>query len=359
MSISILRMNHDWIVGADAPILITGAAGFIGAKVAETLLSYGFQDVRCLARPSSNLDYLSKLRANGAGERIKIVHGNLLSLADCQAVCEGVVLVYHLAAGSEKSFSGTFLNSVVTTRNLIEAVAPQPGFKRFVNVSSFAVYSNFTLGRSATLDESCPLENDPVGRFDPYCYGKLRQDEMVFKYGRERRLPYVILRPGAVYGPRARTGLHGRIGIDTFGFFLHLGGGNRVAFTYVDNCAEAIVLAGLVKGIEGEVFNIMDDELPTSRQFLRAFKRFAHDFRSFYVPYPVFYGFSWLWERYAKASSGQLPPAFNRKRCVMYYRSNHYSNAKAKRLLGWQPKVGLEEGLMRHCEYFKSKGKAN
>jgi nucleoside-diphosphate-sugar epimerase len=92
---------------------------------------------------------------------------------------------------------------------------------------------------------------------------------------------------------------------------------------------------------------------------LRTFKRLAFDFRSYYLPYPLFYGLSWIWERYAKASQGQVPPAFNRKRCVMYYRANRYSNAKAKRLLGWHPKVGLEEGVRRHCEYFKTKGKAN
>jgi nucleoside-diphosphate-sugar epimerase len=346
-------MNLQWIIGTDAPVLITGAGGFIGAKVVETLLSYGFQDLRCLVRPSTNIGALSKLRGNGAGERIKIVQGNLLSRSDCQAVCEGVAVVYHLAAGSEKSFSGTYLNTVVTTRNLLEAVASQPGFKRFVNVSSFAVYSNLGLGRSQILDEDCPLETDPVGRFDAYCYGKLRQDQMVFKYGRERSVPYVIVRPGAVYGPRSRAPLHGRIGIDTFGIFLHLGGSNRIAFTYVDNCAEAIVLAGLVKGIDGEAFNILDDELPTSRQFLRTFKRHARPFKSLCIPYWLFYAFSWMWERYAKTSQGQLPPAFNRKRCITYYRATCYSNAKARRLLGWQPKVSLEEGLRRHCAFFK------
>ena len=351
-------MNGNWIVSLESPILVTGAAGFIGRNVVAALLRNGFQNVRCLVRPSSNLETLGKLREQSGG-RVQLVTGNLLSRADCNAICDGVVLVYHLAAGSDKSFSGSFLNSVVPTRNLLEAVAPQPGFKRFVNVSSFAVYSNLTLRRSDTLDESCPLESDPVGRRDPYCYGKLRQDELVLKYGRERKVPYVIVRPGAVYGPGARAALHGRIGLDTFGFFLHLGGANRLAFTYVENCAEAIVLAGLVGGVEGEIFNVVDDDLPTSRQFLGTFKRTARDFRSFYVPYPAFYVFSWLWERYAKASQEQLPPAFNRKRCIMYYRANRYSNAKAKRLLGWQPRLSLADGLRLHCEYFKLEGKGN
>ena len=59
-------------------------------------------------------------------------------------------------------------------------------------------------------------------------------------------------------------------------------------FTYVDNCAEAIVLAGLRKGIEGEVINIVDDDLPKSREFLRLYKKQVRRFFSIPVPYRVF-----------------------------------------------------------------------
>jgi len=338
-------------------LLVTGAAGFLGPKVVETLLAHGFQKIRCLVRPSSKLNHLSSICANNPGAQIEIVQGNLLSKEDCRKAAEGVSILYHVAAASEKSFAGTYLSTVVTTRNLLEGVAGQPGFKRFVNVGSLAVYSNSTLRRGQALDENCPVESDPVGRNDPYCFGKLRQDELVSLYGRTRGVPYVIVRPGPIYGPRSRAAVHGRVGIDTFGFFLHLGGGNQVAFTYVDNCADAIVRAGLVPGIEGEVFNIMDDDLPSSREFLAEFKRQAYPFRSFWVPYPVFLAFSVLWEKYSARSAGQLPPAFNRRLCAAYYRGDHYSNEKAKRLLGWKPGIDTVEGLRRHCEYFKQQRK--
>ena len=78
-------------------------------------------------------------------------------------------------------------------------------------------------------------------------------------------LPYVIIRPGAVFGP-GKSAITGRVGINTFGFFIHLGGGNVLPLTYVDNCAEAIVMAGIKPGIEGEVFNVVDDDLPTSNR---------------------------------------------------------------------------------------------
>jgi nucleoside-diphosphate-sugar epimerase len=112
-----------------------------------------------------------------------------------------------------------------------------------------------------------------------------------------------------------------------------------------------------VKGVEGEVLNIVDDDLPTSRQFLRAFKRQVRDFRSLPIPYPLFYACSWLWEKYSAWSKGQLPPAFNRRLCITYYRGNRYSNEKAKRLLGWRPRVTMAEGIRRHCKYFSQKSK--
>ena len=99
-------------------------------------------------------------------------------------------------------------------------------------------------------------------------------------------LPYVIVRPGAVFGPGKRE-LSGRIGINTFGFFIHLGGSNQLPLTFVDNCAEAIVLAGLKPGVDGETFNVVDDDLITSKQLLTAYKSAAGPFFSIRVPYPV------------------------------------------------------------------------
>jgi len=57
-------------------------------------------------------------------------------------------------------------------------------------------------------------------------------------------------------------------------------GQNTIPLTYVDNCAEAIALAGLRRGVDGDVFNIVDDDLPTSRQFLRLYKKHVKHFAS-------------------------------------------------------------------------------
>lgn len=345
-------MVSERLIVARDPFLITGSSGFIGAKVVEILLEYGFSNLRCFVRPSSGLDRLKQVLAKHSEESVQMVSGDLLSRDDCRRAAEGVSVIFHLAAGIEKSFAGAFMNSALTTRNLMDAFLEVGRPKRFVNVSSFAVYSNLKLKRGALLNETCELENAPEKRFDPYCFGKLKQEQLVKQYGKERGLPYVIMRPGAVFGP-GKKALTGRVGINTFGFFVHLGGSNRLPLTFVDNCAEAIVLAGLKRGIEGEIFNVVDDEYLTSRQFLRMSKK-AKPFRSVRVPYTLAYALCLLWEKYSKWSKGQLPPVFNRRRCSAEWKSNRYSNQKLKHRLGWQPRVPMRQAMEVFLDQFES-----
>jgi nucleoside-diphosphate-sugar epimerase len=340
-----------FVTGPADPILISGAAGFIGVRVVEALLRRGYRNLRCFIRPSSDPARLKAVIQTRPDARVEIIEGNLLSREDCTTACRGVALVYHLAAGrGEKSFPDAFANSVVTTRNLLEAVVRQGTMRRFVNVSSFSVYSNVAKPRWRLLDEHGPIEGRPDLRGDAYSFAKVKQDEIVMEYGARFGLPYVIVRPGFVYGA-GRNAITGRVGVGTFGIFLHLGGSNPVPLTYVDNCADAIVLAGLVPGINGEIFNVVDDDLPSSREFLRAYKRKVRRLRSIYLPHAVSYALCWAWEEYSRWSEGQLPPAFNRRAWNAYWRKTRYSNVKAKTRLGWTPRVTTSEGLAR---YFQS-----
>jgi len=346
-------MNSPYIASQDDRILVTGSNGFIGAKVVETLLEYGFTNLRCFIRPFSRLDRLNdRLSRFQAGKHVELVSGDLLSPDDCRQAADGVSIIYHLAAGIEKSFAGAFMNSALATRNLMDAFLKSGQPKRFVNVSSFAVYSNLKLKRGALLDETSPLEEAPQERFDAYGFGKLKQDELVREYGDKYKLPYVILRPGYVFGP-GKTDLSGRVGISTFGFFIQVGGSNCLPLAFVDNCAEAIVLAGLKPGIEGEVFNVVDDELLTSRQFLRLYKKRVNRF-SVRIPYLVAHVLSLLWEKYSKWSKGQLPPAFNRRRCAAEWKGQRFSNQKLKDRLGWKPRVPMGEAMQAFLGQFES-----
>lgn len=346
----------ETIIGRDTPILVTGASGFIGPRVMESLARSGFRNLRCLARPSSDPTKLAAISWLASGDRrVEVVKGNLLSRDDCLRATRDVAVIYHLAAGrGEKSVPEAFLNSVVTTRNLLEATLRHKCLKRFVNLSSFSVYTNDGKSTGRLLDETCPVEERPELRGDAYSFVKVKQDEIVAEYGRKFALPYVIVRPGVVYGP-GNEAIHGRVGIGSFGIFLHLGGSNPIPLTYVDNCADAIALAGLKPGIDGEAFNVVDDDLPSSRRFLRLYKKNVRPFRSFYVPHALSYLLCRIWERYAKWSEGQLPPIYNRQVWHVYWKKSRYSNAKTKSRLGWRPRIAVSEALNRHFESCKQK----
>ena len=344
--------RDGYIVRPEEWVLVTGANGYVGSRVVRTLLSYGFKHIRCFTRPTSKSGNLEAIAKEFGGASLDIVTGNLLTPDDCRRAAKEVSVVYHLAAGVEKSFPGCFLNSVVTTRNLLDALIKERVFKRFVNVSSIAVYTNEKIPRGGLLDESCDVDTKFVERFEPYTYGKAKQDEIVLEYAKKHNLPYVIVRPSVVFGP-GKAKVTDRIGTSTFGIFLHLVLNNRIPFTYVDNCAEAVVLAGLRKGIEGEVFNIVDDDLPKSREVLRLYKEKVRRFLSIPVPYRVWLIFCTLWERYSKWSEGQLPPVFNSRGCAVYWKGNRYSNRKAKELLGWHPRIPIKEALERYLAYMK------
>src|SRR5271157_3616121 len=284
-----------FVIGSDDLIFVTGAAGFIGFRLVNCLLDRGFLNLRCFVRPSSDVtrvEALQECRRDGA--RVEVLEGNLLSREDCNAATRDAAVIFHLAAGrGEKSYPDAFLNSVVTTRNLLEASLRDQCLRRFVNVSSFAVYTNRKKPRWRVLDESCLVEKHPELRGDAYSFAKVKQDEIVTEYARKFGIPCVTVRPGHVYGP-GNEPITGRVGISTFGVCLHLGGANAIPLTYVDNCAEAIALAGLTKGTDGEVFNVVDDDVPSSREFLRLYKQQVRRFKSIYVPHFLSYALSYL-----------------------------------------------------------------
>ena len=334
---------RHFIADQDDLILVTGARGFIGSRVVAQLADRGFRRIRCLVRPAGDSPKADALNLPG----VEVLHGNLLSREDCDAAAAGAAVIFHLAAArGENSFPEAYLNSVVTTRNLLDSARRHGSLRRFVNVSSFAVYAGAPRPRFRPMDESYPLETRPQDRGDAYCFAKVGQDELVAEYGQRCKLPYVIVRPGYVYGDN--EAITARVGIGTFGVFLHLGGGNRLPLTYVDNCADAIVLVGLTPDVNGETFNVVDDDLPSSRQFLKLYKRNVRPFRSVYIPHTLSYVLCGLWERYSTWSEGQLPPVFNRRSWHAQWGPARYTNAKLKTQVGWAPKIPTAEGLRRY-----------
>src|SRR5437899_11299096 len=98
--------RDDFIIGPDDPILITGATGFIGPRLIESLLDRGFRNLRCFARPSSEVATVHAITGSRReGPRVEVIKGNLLSSEDCTTATKDVAVIFHLAAGrGEKSF---------------------------------------------------------------------------------------------------------------------------------------------------------------------------------------------------------------------------------------------------------------
>ena len=343
---------EDAIIDVDDKILITGANGFIGNRVVCSLLEKGFTNLSCLVRSNKNLN---NLLSNNNNSKTEIIKGNLLSKDDCKFAARDASVIIHLAAGVGKAYSTCVLNSVVTTRNLLDAALEETKLKRFVNISSFAVYDPTNLKRGALLDETCPIIQHPEKRGEAYCYGKVKQDELVMEYSRKHGISYVILRPGAVFGP-GKNAITGRVGIDTFGIYFHMGGNNRIPLVYVDNCADAIVFAALKKGVDQEIFNVVDDDLPRSCDFLKQYKQHVKNFRSIDIHYQLSHMMCWIWEKYSKWSEGQLPPAFNTSRWAANWKGHRYTNEKLKRMTGWQPQIPMDEALKRYFDFSKRAG---
>src|SRR2546430_7818634 len=172
-------MSSEYIALASDRILVTGSSGCIGARVVEILLEYGYRNIRCFVRPSSRLDRLGKVLSQfDAGKDVALVTGDLLSPTDCRKAAEGVSVIYHLAAGMEKSFAGAFMNSALATRNLMDAFLRFAKPKRFLNVCPLPVNSSMALNNGDTLHANLPLEDAPQERFDAYGFGKLKQEEL-------------------------------------------------------------------------------------------------------------------------------------------------------------------------------------
>jgi len=331
-------------------VLVTGAAGFLGRALIERLGAHGYTDIRCNVRRRADIARLDALFERHPQIRLEYCIGSLRYRDDAARAVNDVQLIFHLAAGKKGTAADLFLDSVVSSRNLLEAVAFSKPL-RIVLVSSFGVYGVAGLRRGTQVNEQTVLEPHPEWR-DHYSYAKLRQEQLFWEYQQRHGFELVVLRPGVIYGP---DGSHfsNRVGLMTGNWQWQLGGSNLLPLSYVDNCAEAVVVAGTHARAAGEVYNVHDNDLPTCREYLLAYSKNVRKVRTISVP---FFGVKLLASmaaKYNRYSKGQLPAILTPYKAASLWGGNRFDNSKLHSI-GWRQLVPTAEGLRRSFTAFRA-----
>lgn len=297
-------------------VLVTGAAGFIGSHVVDRLLADGCEVVGVDAftggysRERKERNLALALCEDG----YCLVEGDLLDL-DLDELLGGIESVIHLAAepGVRRSWGGGFSKylerNVLATQRLLESVWRNPTPK-FVYASSSSVYG---------ADPGRPVSEDyPPSPASPYGLSKLAAEDLIRLYARERGVPATILRYFTVYGPRQRpemalsrfisAALRGRR-VEVFG-----DGEQRRDMTYVSDAVDATVAA--LEAPDG-IYNVGGGARATVNALLDAVRGVTG---------------AAVEASYGPAAEGDVY-------------STWADSGRAARLLGYEPRVGLEEGI--------------
>ena len=321
-------------------ILLTGAGGFLGSRLAESLLAAGADKLRLHFRQKPPAGLLEGLRLRYPQALIEPVAANLASRQGLPEMVGDADCIVHAAAGMRGATADMFANTVVGTRNLLEA-AGNLGVRRIVLTSSFAVFRTVDLPKGTVLSESCAVEETGVEK-GPYGYAKTRQEQVFREMQARFGFDWAIVRPGVIHGPGG-SALSPRVGIQAMGFFFSLGGGATLPLSYVENCADAIALVAL-RAPSGSVFNVVDDDLPTCGDYLKAYRRRVRKMRVVPVPYWLLLTGARGFVRYNRVSGGQLPAIMTPYSVRSMFRPLSYSN-QALKDLGWRQRVPTAEAL--------------
>jgi nucleoside-diphosphate-sugar epimerase len=246
--------------------LVTGAAGLLGRHVVRRLAREGVA-VRALVRSASSA---AIAEASGARE---VVTGDLRDDAVAARAVDGVHTVYHCAAhvrqeGSRQLFEEV---NVGCTRRIL-AASEAAAVDVFVHVSSVGIYALPRPGE--TIDEDTPLDPNSDRR-GGYTHSKALADALVTGWRPKRPMRIVVVRPGHIYG--AERPMFGRFARPIRGnHFVVLGDRNaRLGFTWVENCADALVRAAANARPGTSRYIAVDDPTLTQQRFLDAVERHA------------------------------------------------------------------------------------
>ena len=324
-------------------ILITGASGFIGSFIVEEALKQGFETWAAI-RKSSSKEYLQD-------ERIHFIELNLSSKAQLieQLRPHQFDYVVH-AAGVTKCLNKADFRRINTegTKNLVDALLDlQMPLKRFVFLSSLSVFGAIKerLPYDEIREDDTPKPNTEYGR------SKLEAERYIDSIG--SRLPYIILRPTGVYGPREKDYFMMAKSIKQHIDFAVGYQRQDITFVYVTDVVQAVFLA-LEKGETGRKYFLSDGQVYQSTTFSDLIHEELGRPWWLRITAPVwvlrvvtFFG------EYIGHMTGKVTALNNDKYNILRQRNWRCDIEPARHELGFEPKVQLKEGVKTTIQWYK------
>ncbi len=317
--------------------LVTGASGFLGRHVVQSLLARG-GSVRALVRkPAAGFPF-NDSRVEQAACDLRVGAG----LPDLLRGCDRVV---HLAAAVLGDEETQFANTVVATERLLEAMG-SAGPQRLLHCSSFSVY-DWRAPRTK-LDENAQLETRLYER-DGYAIAKAWQERLVRRYAEKNGWGLTVVRPGFIWG-RGADDCAGA-GQSFGGAFLVVGWNRALPITYVENCADAICHALDDPRSVGGTFNVIDDERVTAWRYQQQrAKRHRDRTPRLLVPYHGGLAAAMtatLLSRWWFRGKGKLPGVLMPIRFRARFRPLRFPNHALRNGIDWSPPYGFAEACAR------------
>ncbi|MEM1227223.1 MAG: NAD(P)-dependent oxidoreductase [Planctomycetota bacterium] len=322
-------------------ILITGASGMIGAPVAIRAARLGME-VTVVARAGSDLSPLSEIR-------YRTIEADLTQPSeDVAAAVRQSDFVVHTAAqvgdwGPKDWYRAINLDAV---DHLLRAAASAPDLKRFLHLSALGVYK---ATHHHGTDESAATD---LNGFDGYTHTKALSEVMVNDFHKRAGIPTTIVRPGFTYGIGDRRILPRLITTFENNTIRQIGDGMRVLNnTHIDNVVDGIFLALDNDAAIGETFNMRDERLVTRHEFLGAIAEYLGKPHPRRVPEWFARGLHPVMETFARLRRSAKPPLLTGATMKFMVLNLNFSIDKAKRLLGYEPKVDFRDGIREALDW--------
>lgn len=319
---------------------VTGATGFTGDHLCRMLVSQGYA-VSALVRKSSKVDHLKKLG-------VRTVMGNLANLNLLNGALENFDTVFHIAAAYRQegiSKEQFWKVNVDGTRAMLE-YARESGVKRFVHCS--------TVGVQGEIKNPPAKESDPYQPGDHYQESKMEGEKLALKFFRENSMEGVVVRPVGIYGPGDMRFLKLFKFINN-GKFRMIGKGDVLYhLTFVEDLVRGIILAGEKKAAVGNTYTIGGEEFMTLKELVALISQVLDKpVPKKNVPLKPVYLAAAICETICRPF-GIEPPIY-RRRLDFFTKDRAFDISKAKKDLGYKPKVSLKEGLKTTAKWYKEK----